>query len=101
MGERIVSVRLSRIGKIDVDKIVLPPGRHIRHNACRQITMRIDERAAASGPDVLIEKGLDKGRFSRSGLTNHMHVGKPVSLLNAEHCVLCSGVGYAKVQNIL
>ena len=58
--------------------------RNARRNAFDEIAVRIDQRTAAPVLDVLPDQRLNQRRLADAGLADHVHMRKPVGLLDAE-----------------
>src|SRR5207253_5856357 len=73
LAKGVVAVGCREIGRVEVDDVLACPPRVSEH-AKRKITMGIDERAASTCVDVLLDERFEKRSLAGSGLTYAVHM---------------------------
>ena len=90
--ERVISVRLLRIGNIKVADIGLTVLGNSGNNPFDQITVRIDEDHALARFDVGENETLEQCGLARPSFPNDVHMREAVGLLDAENSPIVSGI---------
>ena len=93
MGKGIVGVGLTGIGDVEVYEVVPTRFRYTLCHPLHEVTVGIDERAAPAREDVLHDQVFKQRRFTDARFADHVDMGKPVSLLDAERVMAIAGVG--------
>ena len=101
MTQRIVAVRLFRIGGVQIDDVVPPR----RRSACRdtpdEIPMRIDQREAMPVLQVLERHVLQKRRFPRAGLTDDVNMRKSIFVPDPEDAVVAAKIDPSEARDLI
>ena len=73
----------------------------LRHNSLDEIAMRINEREATTGAEVLVGEDFKQGRFADPRLSDDVQMGEPVGLLDAEQDAGAMEVGGGEAGDIV
>ena len=76
--------------------VSLAVGRNARGHALNEIAVGIDKGAPRAGCDVVTNERLKQRRLADTCFPDHIHVGKPIDLLDTECSERTAGIGAAK-----
>src|ERR1700688_940684 len=74
---------------------------NVRSNLLNEVAVWINERKSAPGRQVLESKRFNQGRFSDAGLTDHVHMRKPIRLLDPEQRVPKMEIRTREIRNVV
>ncbi len=66
------------VGRVEVDEVVAPLRRNVLEDLAGEIAMRVEERTAPAGMDVLEDEVFEERRLPRAGLADGVGVAQPV-----------------------
>ena len=98
-AERVVTVRLRRIGRIEIHNAVAKLVRRARPHPLDQIAVRVDEREASACAQVLRCQCFDQRRFSDARLADDVDMRQPVRLFDAKQPARIAKVCACEVRN--
>ena len=80
--EQIEADRKFEISGVEIQYVVGAMWRHAVDHGLREIAMRIEQREAAAGREILLDHGKEERRLAGAGLADHVHV--PTAIVECE-----------------
>ena len=101
MAQRIVAVRLARIGGVQIDDVMPPRRRNACRNARDKIAVRVDQGEAVAAFQVLERHVLQERRFARAGLADDVEVQETVFVLDSEDALVVAKIDACKACDMI
>ena len=100
VSQRIVAVRLGRVGRVQVNHVVGPVSRHIASDALDQVAVGVDDGNAGTAGDVLERHGFKERRFPGARFADHVNMRHAIFGLDSEDAVIAAEIGARKKDTI-
>jgi hypothetical protein len=95
--ERIISVRLRWIGRVEVNHLISAGGRNTCGDTFDKVAMRIDESKAIAALQILERHSLDQCRLASASFPDDVDVGKAILVFYAEQAIIIAKVDPAQM----
>src|SRR5206468_657387 len=97
--QRVESPRLLRVRHVDVDEIGAAARGDVRNHTLHEIAVRIEQRDAFTGGDILDQHGFQERRLAGTGLTHDVYVRQSVGMTDTKRASFIPERRPAKERN--